>query len=55
MVYAPTGWTLYREANTPDLNVALEPNAVTIFTYAFLTIGDLNMLFVGKLQPVTVY
>jgi hypothetical protein len=51
-ITAPGGWTLYREVGTPSLAAASGANAVTIYTYAFIAVGGLNMMFIGKLIPV---
>lgn len=49
---APGGWTIYRDTGTANLQAASAANAVTVYTYAFVAVGGLNMLFIGKLSPV---
>ena len=51
-ITAPGGWTLYRDAGTASLAAASAANAVTVYTYAFIAVGGLNMMYVGKLVPV---
>lgn len=52
-ITAPGGWTLYRDASVVSLAAAPAANAVTVYTYAFVAVGGLNMMYVGKLTPVT--
>jgi len=50
---APAGWTAFRDSNTANLAAASGANAITLYSYAFLSVGGTQMLFIGKLTPVT--
>ena len=50
---APAGWTVYRDSNTANLQAASAAGAITLYSYAFLIVGGTQMLFIGKLTPVT--
>ena len=48
----PGGWSLYRDASVVSLAASAAANSVTIYTYAFVAVGGLNIMYVGKLTPV---
>lgn len=50
---AASGYTNYRDINTPDLAAASGVSTITVYAYAMVVVGGVNMLLLSKLTPVT--
>lgn len=50
---AASGYTNYRDVNTTDLVASATANAITVYAYAMIVVGGVNMLLLSKLTPVT--
>lgn len=48
-----SGYTNYRDVNTADMVAAAAANAITVYAYAMVVVGGVNMLLLNKLTPVT--